>query len=335
MDDDQKRFVILHELAHYKFNTTDELKADRAALHWYVMEGRPLSASILTLLQILNAQNKGHKKRIDAMIEHLRTIDAKVNINKPTKTIQQRMNNYNDAMRDAEQRWVAACCNRDLAAAKKAAEDIVKLCPEERKMSAANTLGAALGYLEQDCLDNFCGACSPFDGQTAEPYSQFGGYQADPYNQFTADPYDSDELEFMGDEIIGFGSDMQYATGDAPKKKTGWFKRAAGNIMETVGSVAGIKPLADAGSRLKAKGEEMRQKSATGDVAGAGVGLPAPTLEQIAAAEKLAQEAEEKRKKEAQEAEEAKKRKMWYYAGGGLAVVLTIVLIWYFMNRNK
>lgn len=62
-----RRFILLHEEAHFHTQSTDELIADRLAFAAFVREGRPANQAYAALASVLNPAHPEHQLRLTIM----------------------------------------------------------------------------------------------------------------------------------------------------------------------------------------------------------------------------------------------------------------------------
>lgn len=79
-------FILLHELAHIKLNSSDELEVDKWASEQYVKCGYALTSSVQSLSSILTGDSEEHVERVKAQLDRAVTIENQ--FNKPKNQIQ-------------------------------------------------------------------------------------------------------------------------------------------------------------------------------------------------------------------------------------------------------
>lgn len=72
-------FILLHELAHIKLNSSDELEVDKWASEQYVKCGYALTSSVQSLSSILTGDCEEHVERVKAQLDRATTIDNQYN----------------------------------------------------------------------------------------------------------------------------------------------------------------------------------------------------------------------------------------------------------------
>lgn len=80
-------FVLLHEWAHIKCQTSNEFRADEVAFKEYIKHGFSLKASVKALFSLLNFSNPEHLPRLHAQYKRACLHDLLVNGNQKAKPI--------------------------------------------------------------------------------------------------------------------------------------------------------------------------------------------------------------------------------------------------------
>jgi hypothetical protein len=89
---EHRLFVLLHELAHYSLNTSDEIKADALAFKLYSDMGYSLTQSVRALTKILSFKNPEHWQRVYMQLERAAKFDVMRNGNNKAIKVLNKLN---------------------------------------------------------------------------------------------------------------------------------------------------------------------------------------------------------------------------------------------------
>jgi hypothetical protein len=73
-----QKFIVLHELGHWKLQTRCEEKADAFAFHHFVQSGESLKDAVASLIKVLDTTEPAHRKRIEAALKKAQFWDSEI-----------------------------------------------------------------------------------------------------------------------------------------------------------------------------------------------------------------------------------------------------------------
>ena len=320
-----QKFVLLHELAHWKLNTKSELVADRAAVLWLAKNGEPLSDTVAAVYKVLDLSRKAHQ------IRAFRAIQAAVHFDKITNPTRRKLHSKKDRMatiQDQLQQTVAALDavlkQGDFERARDIAEQFLSIVPD----TIEPQVRAALDGIFTDYHTALYNG-EDIEGYAGEDIEHYAGEDIERYAGGDICSGFTEELEMLGDdledEISGFNSKKQ-ARADLIKAKAEAKRLKAQAELEAAKN--GIAPKSGAG---EAAGKLME---GVGKLAGKFLGIGGENKTDAQPQPEVGQPAPPQTTTEGKQPEE-KKTSVWMWVGIGTAILIVIALLVYFFWRKK
>lgn len=106
-----QKFIVLHEMGHWILQTRSEEKADDFAFHHFIESGESLKDAVESLLRVLDKNDDGHRKRIEALLDKAKFFDREV-YGKEFKTPKERKEAMSDYLQ-TEHTALAYCLGKN------------------------------------------------------------------------------------------------------------------------------------------------------------------------------------------------------------------------------